>query len=211
MAAKLTRWAEQAAEKTFHLHRLNIGPRLTLCCGLIILAMLVGNAVLLWQLHLARAQADRRSGVDQELIAVLQIHTNLMSFCERLDALAHSENTALLVREAKPLRNALLENTQRSRNALRRLPPEVQLDPTLLTTLEAIESALPEQLEAITALAKSGDWEAVRSRLANQVRPVESLTSVLVQNVDREVGEQRAQAVLKIGQAQQRILLIWAT
>ena len=208
MAAKLTRWAEQAAEKTFHLHRLNIGPRLTLCCGLIILAMLVGNAVLLWQLHLARAQADRRSGVDQELIAVLQIHTNLMSFCERLDALAHSENTALLVREAKPLRNALLENTQRSRNALRRLPPEVQLDPTLLTTLEAIESALPEQLEAITALAKSGDWEAVRSRLANQVRPVESLTSVLVQNVDREVGEQRAQAVLKIGQAQQRIFLI---
>jgi PAS domain S-box-containing protein len=208
MVAKLTRWAEQAVEKTFHLHRLDIGRRLTLCFALIILAMLVGNAVLLWQFQQIRAQADRQSGVDQELIAVLQIHTSLLSFCERLDGLAQSEDSAGLVREAEPLRNALLENTQRSRNALSRLPPGVQLDPTLLPSLEAIQSTLPEQLEAITALAKSRDWEAVRSRLANQVRPVESLTSALVQNVDREVSEERAQAVLKIGQAQRRILLI---
>jgi len=206
--AKLTRWAEQAAEKTFYLHRLNIGPRLTFCFALIILAMLVGNVVLLWQFHQILAQADRRSGVDQELIAVLQIHTSLISFCERMDGLAQSENSAGLVREAQALRNALLENTQRSRNALSRLPPEVQLDPTLLPTLKAIESTLPEQLEAITALAKSGDWEAVRLRLANQVRPAESQTTALVQNVDREVSEQRAQAVLNMRQAQQRILFI---
>jgi PAS domain S-box-containing protein len=208
VAAKLSGWAEQAGEKTLHLHRLNIGSRLTLCFALIILAMLVGNAVLLWQFHLARAQSARLSGVDQELIAVLQIHTSLMSLYERLDALAHSESTAPLVSEAEALRNTLLEDTRHSRDTLQRLPPEVQLDPTLLTTLEAIESALPEQLEAITALAKSGDWEAVRSRLANQVRPVESLTSAMVQNVDREVSTERSQAVLKIEQAQRRILLI---
>jgi PAS domain S-box-containing protein len=208
VVAKLARWAKQAGEKAFHLRRLNIGPRLTLCFVLIILAMFVGNAVLLWQFHRVRAQAERLSGVDQELIAVLQVHTNLMSFCERLDGLAQSANTAGLVREAEPLRHALLEDTQRSRNVLSRLPPEVQLDPTLLPTLEAIQSTLPEQLEAITALAKSRDWEAVRLHLANQVRPVESLTSALVQNVDREVSKERSQAVLKIGQAQQRILLI---
>ncbi len=208
MVAKLARWAKQAGEKTFHLHRLNIGPRLTLCFVFIILVMLVGNAVLLWQFHLVRAQAERLSGVDQELIAALQVHTNLMAFYERLDVLAHSEDTAALAREVEALRNALLEDNQRSRNALSRLPPGVQLDPTLLPTLEAIQGALPEQLEAITALAKSSDWEAVRLRLANEVRPLESRTSALVQNVDKEVGEERAQAVLNIRQAQRRILLI---
>jgi nitrogen fixation/metabolism regulation signal transduction histidine kinase len=205
--AELARLANQAGEKTFHLRRLNIGPRLTLGFALIILAMLAGSAVLLWQFHLVRVQSERLSGVDQELIAVLQVHTNLMSLYERLDALAQSENAAGLLTEAESLRDTLLEDTQHSRNALSRLPSEVQLEPTLLPTLEAIQGDLPPQLDAITALAKSGDWEAVRLRLANEVRPLESRTSALVQSVDREVGEDRAQALLNIGQAQQRILL----
>jgi len=54
--------------------------RLTLCFLFIILALLVGNVVLLWQFHLARAQADRLSGVDQELITILQAQTSLMTF-----------------------------------------------------------------------------------------------------------------------------------
>ena len=110
--------------------------------------------------------------------------------------------------QAESLRSALLEESRRSRNALNRLPREVQLDPTLLPTLEAIQDALPAELAAITALAKSKDWQAVRLRLANQVRPLETRISALVENIDREVGEKRAQALLKIGQAQRRILFI---
>jgi len=205
---KLAGWAKQVGDSTFHLHRFNIGPRLTLCFLFIILALLVGNAVSLWQFHLARTQADRLSGVDQELIAVLQAHTSLMSFYERLDVLAHSENTGQLVNEVEALRNAILQESRRSRDALSRLPPEIQLDPALLPTLLSIQDTLPAELEAITALAKSNEWEAVRLRLANQVRPLESRSAELVENIDREVGAERAQAVLNIGRAQRRILLI---
>jgi PAS domain S-box-containing protein len=208
VVAKLAEWTKQAGKKTSNLHGLNIGPRLTLCFIFIILTMLVGDAILLWQFHQAREQAERLSGVDQELIVVLQAHTSLMSFYERLEALADSEDTAKLVTEAESLRNALLEDSRRSRNVLSRLPPEVQSDPTLLPTLEAIQDALPAELAAITELAKSRDWQAVRLRLANQVRPLEFRTSDLVENIDREVGEKRAQALLKIAQAQRRILLI---
>jgi PAS domain S-box-containing protein len=211
VVAKLAEWAKQVGERTLHFHRLNIGLRLTLCFVFIILAMLVGNAVLLWQLHRIRAQAERLSGVDQEFIAVLLAHTDLISLYERLDDLAHSEDTGRLVREVEPLRKALFEDTQRSINALSRVPPEVQLDPTILPTFEAIQSVLPEQLEAITALAKSRDWEAVRLRLTNKVRPLESLTSTLVKNVDRQVAEERAQAHLNIHRAQRRIGLIVPT
>jgi PAS domain S-box-containing protein len=207
---KLVGWAKQVSESTFHLHRLNIGSRLTLCFVFIILALLVGNAVSLWQFHLARTRADRLSGVDQELIAVLQAHTSLMSFYERLDVLAHSENSGQLVREVEALRNSILQESRRSRDALSRLPPEVQPDPALLPTLLSIQDTLPAELEAITALAKSNEWEAVRLRLANQVRPLESRSSELVENIAREVGEERAQAALNIGQAQRRILLTLA-
>jgi len=206
--AKLARWAKEAGEKTLHLHRLNIGPRLTLCFVFIILAMLLGNAVLLWQFQLARVQAQRLSSVDQELVTVLQVHTSLMAFYERLDVLAQSEDTVRLIKEVEASREALLDETQRSRDILRRLSTEVQVDPTLLPTVEALQGALPEQLDAITALAESRDWEGARLRLIKEVRPLESRTSMLVQNVDREVGEQRAQALLKIEQVQRRIFFI---
>jgi PAS domain S-box-containing protein len=208
VVAKLAESTKQAGKKTSHLHGFNIGPRLTLCFIFIILTMLVGDAILLWQFQRAREQAELLSGVDQELIVVLQAHTSLMSFYERLEALADSEDTAKLVTESESFRNALLEDSRRSRNILSRLPPEVQLDPTLLPTLEAIQDALPAELAAITELAKSRDWQAVRLRLANQIRPFESRTSDLVENIDREVGEKRTQALSKIAQAQRRTLLI---
>jgi transcriptional regulator with PAS, ATPase and Fis domain len=208
VAAKFVDWIKRAGEETVQLHRLNIGPRLTLCFVIIIVAMLAGNSILIWQFHRARTQAERLSGVDQELITVLQAHTNLMSFYERLEALARSENSGLLISEAEALRNALAEDSRRSRTVLSQLPPEVQLDPTVLPTLVAIQDALPSQLEAVTALAKSGQWEAVRLRLEKQVRALESKSSELVKSIDREVGEQRAEAVLNISRAQQRILLV---
>jgi signal transduction histidine kinase len=205
---KLAGWAKSVGQNAFHLDRFNIGPRLTLCFLFIILALLVGNAVSLWQFHLARTQADRLSGVDQELIAVLQAHTSLMSFYEKLELLADTENTDQLISEVEALRNAIVQDSRRSRDALSRLPPEVQMDPALLPTLLSIQDSLPAELEAITALAKSNEWVGVRLRLANQVRPLESRSSELVENIDREVGEERAQSVLNIEQAQQRILLI---
>ncbi len=88
------------------------------------------------------------------------------------------------------------------------MPPEVEVDPTLLPDLEAIQDTLPAELGAVTALAELKDWQAVRLRLANQIRPLNFRTAVLVENIDRDVSERRAQALLHIAQAQRRILLI---
>ena len=171
MLGKLAGWAKQVGEST-HLRRLNIGPRLTLCFLFIILALLVGNAVSLWQFHLARIQADRLSGVDQELIAVLQAHTSLMSFYERLDVLAHFENTGQLVAEVEALRDTILQESQRSRDALSRLPPGVQLDPALLPTLLSIQDTLPAELEAIAALAIQWTCGAVSVAVGDDMHDV---------------------------------------
>jgi PAS domain S-box-containing protein len=208
VVAKLAGRAKQAGKRSFRLRRLNISPRLTLCFVFIILAMLLGNAVLLWQFHQARVQAERLNGVDQELIVVLRAHTNLMSFYERLDGLAHSENTAELVTEAELLRNDLLEDSRRTGNSLTSLPPELKLDPTLVPTLEAIQDALPAELAAITDLAKSKDWQAVRLRLANQVRPLESRSSALVKIIEQQVSDEQAGAASQVVSLQKRILLI---
>lgn len=208
VAAKLSDRAKQLGEKTVQFQRLNIGPRLIIYFTFIVLAMLVGSGVLLWQFHQAREHAEQLRGVDQELIAVLQAHVRVMSFYERLDQLARSETTSLLTQDAETLREALVENTERTRYALSHLPMQVQLDPALLPTLVAIQDGLSTQLEAVATLAKSGEWNAVRLRVEMQVRPLEIRSAALVESIDREVEEQRAQTRSGIARAQKRILLI---
>jgi PAS domain S-box-containing protein len=207
-ATGLKRWVERAEEKTLHLGRLNIGPRLILGFVFIILSMLVADAVILWQFHVVRTQAERLNGIDQKLVAVLRVHTSLLAFHDRLEELADSQDAGRLVTEGGPLRTAVLEDTRRAMGALSQMPFALQRDPTILPTLHAVQSALPSQLEAISTLATSGDWRAVRLRLANQVTPLESLTSALVENVDREVGEEQAQTVLNIRRVQRLVFLV---
>jgi transcriptional regulator with GAF, ATPase, and Fis domain/PAS domain-containing protein len=199
---------KSANELSLCLHRIGIGRRLTLCFVLIIVLMLCGNGLLLWQSRLVRAQAERLTGVDQELIAVLRFQNSLRSFQSRLNELSQFKDMTQALRESEALRSTILENAQQTQAAFDKLPPDVRPDPTVLATLEAIQSALPSHLEAIRALATSGDWQALRLRLVNQVQPLEFLSTELVKGVDAQVAEERAQAALNIDRVQRRIFLI---
>src|SRR6267143_964154 len=206
-ATGLNRLVKSAEAKTLYASRLNIGPRLILGFVFIILSMLAADAVILWQFHLVRTQSERLNGIDQKLVAVLRVHTSLLAFHDRLEELADSQDVVRLATEGGPLRTAVLEDTRRAMSALSLLPFDLQRDPTILPTLHAVQSALSWQPEAITTLATSGDWRAVHLRLANQVRPLESLTSELVEKVDHEAGEQQAQAVLNLRRVER--LVFW--
>lgn len=185
-----------------------IGPRLTLTFAVLIGLILGGNGLLVWQFHIARLQTDRLTGVSQQLVAVLRLQESLLSFHQQLDELARSKDAHLLVTEVAPLRGILLEKTEQTRAALADLPPEAPVDSAFLPTLEAIEITLPSQLEVITSLATSGDWEAVHLRVANELKPLETQTSALVNSIDHEVSEELTQAVANMRNVQHRILLL---
>ena len=207
-ATGLIRWVKSAEAKTLHAGRLNIGPRLILGFVFIILSMLAANAVILWQFHVVRTQAARLNDVDQKLVTVLRVHTSMLAFHDRLDGLADAEDADRLALAAGALRAAVLEDIRRAASALSLPPFDSQRDPAILSTLHVIQSALPSQLEAITTLATSGDWRAVHLRLANQVRPLESLTSALVEKVDQEASEQQAQTVRNIRRVQRLVFVV---
>jgi PAS domain S-box-containing protein len=206
-ATGLDRWVNSAEAKTLRAGRLDIGPRLILGFVFIILSMLAADAVVLWQFHTIRIQAGRLNDVDQKLVAVLRVHTRMLAFHDRLDGLADAEDANRLLKEAGSLRTAVLEDILRAMSALSLPPFDPRRDPTILPTLHVIQSALPSELEAITTLAASGDWRAVHLRLANQVRPLESLTSELVEKVDHEVSEEQAQTALNIQRVQRLVFV----
>jgi signal transduction histidine kinase len=186
----------------------NIGPRLTLVFALLIALILAGNALVIWQFHMARIQTDRLTGANRQLIAVLQLQVGLLSFHQRLDDLARSGNARDLTAEAEPLRLVLEEQAQRTRTTVANLPPGTEVDPAFLPTLETIKVALPAQLEAINNLAKAGDWGTVQRRLDNELKPIETQTSVLVGSTQQHANAELTQAVLKMASIQRHILFI---
>jgi PAS domain S-box-containing protein len=194
--------------KALHPRRLNIGPRLILGGAVIILCMLAADAVVLWQFRELRSQAGRLSDIDQKLVAVLRVHTSLLAFYDRLDALADTESVDQLVTEAAPLRAAVLRDIQRATTIFSLLPSDLQRDPTTLSTLRVIQSALPSQLDAITTLATAGDWRAVHLRVANQIGPLASLTAALAEKVEREVSEEQAETASNMHRLQRRVFVI---
>jgi PAS domain S-box-containing protein len=204
----LTRWVRRAERKIFHGGRLSIGPRLLLGFGLIIVAMLAADAVVLWQFRVVTSQAARLSDIDQARIAVLRVHTGLLAFHDRLDALADSEDAAGLTTEAGEMRTTVLEDIRRATSAVSLLPPELRRDPTILPTLHVVQSTVRSQLDAITTLAIAGDWAAVQLQLTNQIRPLESVTSTLVERVDQDVSQVQAQTAENLARVQRRVFLI---
>jgi len=191
-----------------HPGQMKIGARLTLCFVAIVSLMIASDVFTLWQFARVRTQEQRLQQVDQESHAMLSLHANLLILRDKLDDLATAEDAHRFAAEAGALRNQFLDEAERANAALRTLSARSSRDPTMLSTLETIQSTLPVQVDALTDLANAGDWPAVRLRLKNQVGPLSSLTSSLVEKVDLEVAGERAQAQESIQRLQQRVFFM---
>lgn len=186
----------------------DLGPRLKLTFALLVTLILGGNGLLVWQFHIARLQEDRLACVSRQMTSVLRLQGTLLSFHQRLGELAESRNAYVLRTESDSLRSTLLEQIQQTRGALALLPSGTHVDPLFLPTLEAIEISLPSQLGAITALASSGDWEAVQFRVADRLKPIEIQASALVKIVDQEFAGELLRSEANMRTVQGRILVL---
>jgi C4-dicarboxylate-specific signal transduction histidine kinase len=199
-------WMRQVTTSPI-LHRFKIGRHLALCFALLILMMVICDGVLLWQLRVVRSQVELLKGVDGELIEVLRVHGELFSFYERLGLAARSEDQDQLILVSEALRSDVLAEAKRTEAAFRHLPSAVKVDETVFPTIETIQNTLLSHLDAIRALAASGEWAAVRSRTDKLIQRLEFLSSQLVKDVARDVEEQRTQAASNIALVERRIVV----
>jgi PAS domain S-box-containing protein len=188
--------------------RLNIGPRLILCFALIIVSMLAGDVIVLWQFHIVQAQAERLNEYDEELVTVLRVHADVLTFRDTLESLANARNFEGLKEKTRSMSEVFAEDMRRAKSALSAVHSNNASDPTILPTLAVVQSNLQSETASVIELAESNDWNALQLRLANQLRPLEFSISALVESVDREVRTEHAEAAANIRQVQQRIFIV---
>jgi PAS domain S-box-containing protein len=188
--------------------RLNIGPRLVLCFALIIVLMEAGDVIVLWQFHIVQAQAERLDEYDEELVAVLRVHSDMLKFRDTLESLARARNSERLKAETQSMNEAVAEDMRRAKSALLAVHSDNASDPTILPTLGVVQSNLQSETASVIDLAEANDWNALQVRLTNQLRPLEFSISALVDRVDREVKTEHAQAAANTREVQQRIFIV---
>jgi signal transduction histidine kinase len=185
-----------------------IGRLPTLTLVLLIVVILAGNGLVILQFERVRLRTDRLSGVSQQLIAVLRLQESLLSFDQRLNQIAQSKNVQRLIDEATPLHATLLQQARQTRSAFAYLPSEFRVDSAFQTVLNTIEITLPKQLQDVIGMASAGDWDAVRLRLDNELKRIETTASALVKSIERDLDEQLPHVVANITEAEQTILLL---
>jgi PAS domain S-box-containing protein len=188
--------------------RLNIGPRLILCFALIIVSMLAGDVIVLWQFHIVQAQAERLDEYDEELVTVIRVHSDMLKFRDTLESLASARDTERLKADTQSMNEAIAEDMRRAESALLAVHSDNASDPTILPTLAVVQSDLQSETASVIDLAETNDWNALQVRLANQLRPIEYSISALVERVDREVKAEHTQAAANIHQVQHWVFIV---
>jgi len=184
-----------------------IGGRLTACFVAIVLSMVAADLVAVWQFQRITAEARRLVQADETSLSVVRIHFDVETFRDKLAAVTTTHDIRQLRMEAASLRQKFVEDVAQSQQLLRasNVPGR---DPAIASALETLRTTLPSQLDTTVELALAGDWPAVDLRLKNQVQALIDLSALLVEKVDREVSQEREQAIESGNQARQQLVLV---
>jgi PAS domain S-box-containing protein len=185
----------------------SIGARLTMCFVAIVLSMMAADVVAVWQFSRTAAPARRLNEADRTSLAVVRVHLDVDTFRDSVAALAGTHDIREFRDGATSLRRKFVEDVAQSQQLLASLRDAGQ-DPAIRSALETLRMTLPSQLDTTVELASAGDWPAVRLRVADQVQALIDLSSSLVEKVDREVSQERAEAIESAQRAHRQFLLV---
>ena len=199
--------APYAAGGLFGRGALSIGRRLTVCFLIIVVSMVVADGVGLWQFRRTVAPSQRLNDADQISLAFARVHLDVDTLRDKVAALESTHDTNQFSTEASGFQRRFLQDISDAQRSLSIAPGIAPEDPTIPAALETLRITLPSQLDTAAQLAAAGDWTAVRLRLNEQIQPLIDLSSSLTQRVDRQLQQERAQAIEDASTAQERLLV----
>jgi PAS domain S-box-containing protein len=168
-----------------------IGARLAFSFMTIVLLMAAGYAIAVWEFRQLLLQEQHLDRVQQESGAVLDLHSHLFAFRDQIEDLSDTHDERQFLRETNRIRKSVLEDIEKAKRTFAGQSRQNDRDSFVIVSLEAIEVAMPTQIDALADLAKARDWAGIRLRSQHQVRQLSYLTASLVDRVAAEVNDER--------------------
>jgi hypothetical protein len=172
--------------------------------------MIAADGVAVWQFRQMTPSIQRLMDADEVSLAVTRVHFDIEAFSDSVAALASNRETGQFVTGAISLREKFLVDVEQAEQLIK-ISPAMGQDATISSTLQTLSVALPSQLDTEVGLATAGDWDAVQRRLAEQIKDLINLSSLLVKKVDEQVLQERNMAVESTERARRHFVLIVPT
>ena len=186
---------------------LKLGVHLTVCFLTIVLLMIAGDAVSIWQLRQLEGRTKLLKTADQASSAVVRLHLDVNSFSARVAALTRGHDAHRFTNEAVLLRETFLRHLQAAEEILSS-SPDISQDAFTSGTLKTLKMALPSQIDSEIELANAGDWPAIQLRLTGQIQDLIDLSSSLVEGVEERVFQQRARVNEETEHVRRRLFIV---
>jgi len=186
---------------------LKIGIRLTTCFLTIVLLMIAGDAVSIWQLRQLEAHTQMLKTADKASSAIVRLHLDVNSFSGRVAVLTRGHDARQFANEAALLRETFLRHVRDAEQILNS-SSEISLDAFTASTLKTLKATLPTQIDSEIELANAGDWPAIQLRLTGQIQDLIDLSSSLVEGVEERAFQQRATVNERTEQVRHRLFIV---
>ncbi|MBV8071828.1 MAG: hypothetical protein JO270_18100, partial [Acidobacteriaceae bacterium] len=196
-----------AAPNRLHGRQLRIRTRLTACFLAIVFLMLGANLAALWQFRVITVSERKLNQADQISLAAMLVHLDLDRLNNKLLAIGDTQDGPDFAREATLLRQTFLKDIDHAQQLFRE-SADMARDPMINSTLKTLRVTVSSQIGTVMALAAASDWPAVRGRLTDQVQGLVDLSAFILERVDREVTQQRAEALSSSGRVSRRLFIV---
>ena len=191
----------------FRASDLKIGVRLTTCFLTIVVLMIAGDAVSIWQVRQLEAHTQMLKTADKASSAIVRLHLDVNSFSGRVAVLTRGHDARQFANEAALLRETFLRHVREAEQILNS-SPEMAQDAFTSSTLKTLKATLPTQIDSEIELANAGDWLAIQLRLTEQIQDLIDLSSSLVEGVEERAFQQRARVNEQTEQVRHRLFIV---
>jgi hypothetical protein len=179
-----------------------------LCFATILLLIVAGSVLALWQFHAYNRHVQKLDRIDRQVMAVLRVNNVVLAYQGMLQNAAVERDAGKFVNAIRPFKDGLSRDLDAARQALRDSPGASQEHAVTMAVLGYFRSTVPKQIDVALAMAEAGDWVALHLRLDNQVRDMSRIVASLVQDVDTEATREREQSLEAIEGARERAFVI---
>ena len=186
---------------------LKIGIRLTTCFLTIVVLMIAGDAVSIWQLRQLEAHTQMLKTADKASSAIVRLHLDVNSFSGRVAVLTRGHDARQFANEAALLRETFLRHVRDAEQIINS-SSEMAQDAFTSSTLKTLKATLPTQIDSEIELANAGDWPAIQLRLTGQIQDLIDLSSSLVEGVEERAFQQRATMNEETEQVRHRLFIV---
>ena len=190
---------------------MRIGARLTSCFAAILLWILLGSFLALWQFNTYDRHVQQLDEIDRQVESVLRVNNNVLAYQETLRNAAATHQGRTFAAAVLPFRALLNGNLDRTWQELRASEYDRQHYAMTIAVLAYFRKAIPHQIDVLLEMAAAEDWQAIQLRLDSQVRVMSRILTGLSQDIDQEALRTRRQSLETIKNARRRAFWILIT